>query len=393
MNSAPLARILIVDDEAAQMRALCDTLRDGGGYETCGYSDAAAALAALREARFDLLLTDLMMPGMDGIELLREAQKTDPNLLGIIMTGQGTIATAVEAMQTGAFDYILKPFKLSVILPVLARALAMRQLQLENRALQEALRRHAAELEAVNRELEAFSYSVSHDLRAPLRAVDGYARMLEEDCAAQLGDEGRRQLAAVRTHAARMEDLIRDLLEFSRSGRQPMRAARVDMAALVSEVTAELSPAYPIARIDIAALPQAFGDAALLRQVWVNLIGNALKYASKKTQPCIRIHSMVNGAETEYRVSDNGAGFDPRYADRLFGVFQRLHGADEFPGTGVGLALVQRIVARHCGRVWADGKPGEGACFGFALPAKETGCAQDFIAPEAQMIQRAPPWP
>ena len=377
MSSAPLARILIVDDEAAQMRALCDTLRDQG-YDPEGFTAGEDALKALRERQFDLLLTDLMMPGMDGITLLRAAQKTDPHLLGIIMTGQGSIATAVEAMQTGAFDYILKPFKLSVILPVLARALAMRKLQLENSALQEALRRHTAELEAANKELEAFSYSVSHDLSAPLRAVDGYARMLEEDCAEGLGDEGRRLLAKVRANATRMGNLIDDLLEFSRSGRQPMRAASVDMAALVREVAAELSPAYPAARIEISALPQALGDAALLRQVWANLIGNALKYASKKSEPCIAIHSIANGAEVEYRVSDNGAGFDPRYADRLFGVFQRLHRADEFPGTGVGLALVQRIVLRHGGRVWADGKPGEGACFGFALSAKQTGHVQDF---------------
>jgi two-component system sensor histidine kinase/response regulator len=367
----PAPRILIVDDEASHMKALCDTLREGGGYETAGFTDAYAALAAMQETPFDLLLSDLMMPGMDGITLLREARKADPSLPGIIMTGQGTIATAVEAMKTGAFDYILKPFKLSLILPVLARALAMRKLQLENIALQEELRRRAAELEATNKELEAFSYSVSHDLRAPLRAVDGYARMLEEDCAASLGDEGRRLLAVVRTQAVRMGELIDDLLAFSRTGRQRLQAAPVDMEALARDAAAELSGAYPAASIEFLGLPQASCDRALLKQVWLNLVGNALKYSGKRPSPRIEIGGRMSGTEAEYWVSDNGTGFDPRHADRLFGVFQRLHSPDDFPGTGVGLALVQRIVLRHGGRVWAEGKPGEGASFGFALPAKK----------------------
>ena len=371
MNSAPLARILIVDDDAAQMRALCDTLRDSGGYEAVGFSDGRAALAALRESHFDLLLSDLMMPGMDGITLLREAQEADPGLLRIIMTGEGTISTAVEAMKSGAFDYILKPFKLSVILPVLSRALAVRQLRLDNIALQEGLRNRTSELEAANRELESFSYSVSHDLRAPLRAVDGFASMLEEKHAAALDVEGRRLLGVIRAGTNKMGRLIDDLLAFSRLGRKPLASSEIDMKRLVEEALKELQldPERP-ARIALGALPPAYGDAALVKQVWINLLSNAVKFTSKRERPFIEVSGANSGTEHIYCVKDNGAGFDMRYYGKLFGVFQRLHSAQEFPGTGAGLAIVQRLVAKHGGRVWAEGKVNEGAAFYFSLPQR-----------------------
>jgi signal transduction histidine kinase len=224
-----------------------------------------------------------------------------------------------------------------------------------------------AELEVSNNELESFSYSVSHDLRAPLRAVDGYARMLEEDHAARLDDEGKRLLSVVRAASTRMGLLIDDLLAFSRLGRQQPARRTLDMTALAREVIAELNAAG-LARISLSALPQAAADAALLKQVWSNLISNALKYSGKRPDASVEIGGRQAPGENVYWVRDNGVGFDMRYVDKLFAVFQRLHRAEEFPGTGVGLAIVQRVVARHGGRVWAESKPGEGACFYFALP-------------------------
>ena len=238
------------------------------------------------------------------------------------------------------------------------------------RALNADLAARARQLEDMNKELESFSYSVSHDLRAPLRAVDGYARMIEEDYAERLDGEGRRLLGVVRASSGRMGRLIDDLLAFSRLGRQAMARAKVDMAALVDEVIAEMRERFPGTQIEIGALPDAEGDGALLKQVWTNLIGNALKYSAKAPAPRVCIRAEDGEDENVYWVEDNGAGFDMRYRDKLFGVFQRLHRADEFEGTGVGLAIVQRIVARHGGRVDAEATPGRGAMFSFALPKR-----------------------
>jgi signal transduction histidine kinase len=226
-----------------------------------------------------------------------------------------------------------------------------------------------AELQAANKELESFSYSVSHDLRSPLRAIDGYSLMLAQDHASRLDTEGQRLLGVVRGEAARMGQLIDDLLAFSRLGRQTLAAAELDMTALVRKVVGELGVQYPGAQVDLDALPPAHGDRALLTQVWINLVGNALKYSSKSAAPRVSISGSARDGKIEYLVADNGAGFDMRYADKLFAVFQRLHRVDEFPGTGVGLAIVQRVVARHGGRVWAEGKVDAGARFGFTLPA------------------------
>jgi PAS domain S-box-containing protein len=233
-------------------------------------------------------------------------------------------------------------------------------------------RKHAeAAVRELNKELESFSYSISHDLRAPLRAVDGYARMLEEDYGERLDDEARRLLATVRGNAAQMARLIDDLLAFSRLGRKPIAAAPVDMSALAREAAAELAAEHPRALTVVGELPPAHGDRALLKQVWANLIGNALKYSAKGAAPRVEIGGRVDGKRNEYWVRDNGVGFDMRYAAKLFGVFQRLHRAEEFTGTGVGLAIVQRVIARHGGAVRAEAKLNEGACFSFTLPTEE----------------------
>ena len=226
------------------------------------------------------------------------------------------------------------------------------------------------ELIAVNQELKSFSYSVSHDLRTPLRAIDGYSLMLEEDYAERLDEEGRRLLAVVRDESQRMGQLIDDLLAFSRLGRQEMKSMEFDMGALVDEVITSLQQSSEPRPIDIKrqSLPATRGDRVLMRQVWVNLISNAIKYSGTRERPLIEIGGHDENESRVFYVKDNGVGFDMKYYDKLFGVFQRLHGAEEFPGTGVGLAIVQRIVARHGGRAWAQSTLNEGATFMFSMP-------------------------
>lgn len=236
-----------------------------------------------------------------------------------------------------------------------------------NRELTTSLQAQAAQLAGTNRELESFSYSVSHDLRAPLRHIHGYAQMLEEDAAEVLAEEPRRYLSQIRSSARQMGMLIDDLLSLSRLGRRQMSVEPLDMVAVVRTALADLDA--PAAAIEVQALPMARGDAALLKQAWVNLLSNAIKYSAPRGAAA-RI--VVQGHEDDdgivYQVTDNGVGFDQRYADKLFTVFQRLHSAEEFEGTGIGLAIVHRIITRHGGTVHAEGTAGRGATFGFRLP-------------------------
>ena len=231
------------------------------------------------------------------------------------------------------------------------------------------LARQVTELAAVNKELETFSYSVSHDLRAPLRAIDGFSQALETDYAASLDPEAIRYLSRIRSNVRRMGLLIDDLLRFSRLSRKELETQEVDMASLVRNVLDDLARSRQHPRIRMNELPPARGDIDLLRQVWINLIDNAIKYSGKRSKPRVDISGHRNGHEITYTVRDNGVGFDMAYADKLFGVFQRLHRQDEFEGTGVGLAIVQRVIHRHGGRIWAEAAPDGGATFHFTLPA------------------------
>jgi PAS domain S-box-containing protein len=267
-------------------------------------------------------------------------------------------------------------FLLGISVDVTAHKLAEQAI----RELNAELRDKAAQLEVTNKELESFSYSVSHDLRAPLRAIDGFAQMMQEDYQERLDAEGKRYLSVIRQNSTRMGALIDDLLEFSRLGRQPVALGEVNVDALVREVVEEVLNSEPRAergaaaaapQIEVGPLPPAHGDRGLLRQVWTNLIANAVKYSGKVQRPFIQVSGSEVGAENHYSVRDNGVGFNMQYAEQLFRVFQRLHRADEFGGTGVGLAIVHRIVTRHGGRVWAEGVVDNGAMFSFSLPKGE----------------------
>lgn len=279
-----------------------------------------------------------------------------------------------------AYGLILVLCGLAVYLVL--RTLAQRRQAEENRRQKAELERLVAErtaqLQAANKELESFSYSVSHDLRSPLRAIDGFSRILEEDYRGRLDEEGRRILKVIRDGSQKMGQLIDDLLAFSRLGQQSVSAAEIEMDSLAQEAFSELAPREKPAEFVVKPMPPAWGDRSLIRQVWVNLVGNGIKFTGHREKPVIEAGGYSNGSENCYYVKDNGAGFDMRYYDKLFGVFRRLHTTEEFPGTGVGLAIVQRIVTRHGGRVWAEGKLNEGATFYFALPLYRHASAVNF---------------
>ncbi len=252
---------------------------------------------------------------------------------------------------------------------------SVRQAEQEMRTLKDELEvrvsQRTSQLEAANEELEAFSYSVSHDLRVPLRAIDGFSHILLEDYAGKLDEEGTRMLKVVRDNTCRMGQLIDDMLRFSRTGRLELNFVQIDMDRLAREVADELKPASANSRLqlEIAQLPPVRGDRAMLHQVFVNLLSNAIKFSQHRAIPRVVVGGSIQGDEAVYYVRDNGAGFDMQYSGKLFGVFQRLHRVEEFDGTGLGLAIVKRIITRHGGRVWAEGKVNFGATLYFALPA------------------------
>jgi signal transduction histidine kinase len=251
---------------------------------------------------------------------------------------------------------------------------------------EQALRERTVQLETVNKELESFSYSVSHDLRVPLRAVDGFSHMLETRHGERLDGDAKRLIGIVRSNTQKMARLIDDILAFSRMGRKELVREEFDMTALARAAAEELAPmrAGRDLRLRIGELPRAQGDPAMLRQVWTNLIGNAFKFTRPKPCATVEIGSYRDGDEDVYFVKDDGAGFDMEYAHKLFGVFQRLHAVDEFDGTGIGLAIVKRIVTRHGGRVWAEGKVNSGATIYFALPTARAGGARHNSAARTQ---------
>jgi signal transduction histidine kinase len=247
------------------------------------------------------------------------------------------------------------------------------QVRDSQRALEQRVQERTLQLEVANKELESFSYSVSHDLRAPLRAIDGFSRILKEDYAEPLPQEAQRYLELIRSNAKQMGRLVDDLLNFSRLGRLPLQKQSVRPADLARQVLDELQSEQQGRKLNISIgeLPAVQADPSLLKQVYVNLLSNALKYTRVRDEADIEVGAIGangNGSETVYYVRDNGAGFDMQYSNKLFGVFQRLHRAEEFEGTGVGLAIVQRIIQRHGGHVWAEAEVNKGATFSFTLP-------------------------
>jgi two-component system sensor histidine kinase/response regulator len=378
-----VARVLIVDDEADLLSALCHIL-EARDYSIAAADSGAKALDMLRVAarddatRFDVLITDLMMPLMDGLTLIREAQAIDRDLVSIVMTGHGTIDTAVQAMKGGALDYMLKPFNLNIALPVLSRALAVRKLRRENATLLDELSKRAAELEernaqlqAANNDLDAYNSWVSHDIRGHLNRIIGFSQLLIDGKAGPLAEKQNEYLGYIGTGGQRILQLTDDLLRFARLGQQPVMKESVDVTTLVREAFAELQGTMHASAVElnVGALPAAFADPSLLRQVFTNLLSNALKFSRGAANPLVTVRGEVSTATCRYWVCDNGAGFDMAHADRLFGMFTRLQGSEQVEGSGIGLSIVRRIIERHGGRISAAATPGAGARFTFTLPA------------------------
>jgi DNA-binding response OmpR family regulator len=389
------ARILAIDDSPTYLLSLAAALTSEG-YEVIMAAGGQEGLEQIRREAFDCVMVDLVMPDMDGIEVCRhinEMERTVSHSMTVIMlTACETREDMTRGLEAGADDFVGKSSDMAVLKARIRALLRRKFFQEENRRIREQLLRKeleatearaarelsearallVGELEQKNKELEAFSYSVSHDLRAPLRTIDGFSNALLEDHAMSLDAEGQDYLRRVRSAAQRMGELIDDLLHLSQVGRASLRRGQVDLSALAHAAITELQERTPERQVQvlIGDRVEADADRGLLQVVLENLLGNAWKFTATTTGPIIEFGVAMRDGVPTYFVRDNGAGFDMTYVERLFSPFQRLHSDKEFSGTGIGLATVHRIVERHGGRVWAEGEVNKGATFLWTLPLR-----------------------
>jgi DNA-binding response OmpR family regulator len=386
-------KILAVDDSPSFLQDLAAALRSDE-YDVVTARSGEEALELLSVERVDCILLDLMMPGIGGHETCRriKASPAARDIPLVLLTALDDQDAMLAGLAMGADDYITKSSELEVVRARVRAQLRRKQFEDENRRIREELLRKeleaqtarsarevaearaslVEELERKNRELEAFSYSVSHDLRTPLRGIDGFSHALLADYGDVLDDRGKDYLNRVRKAAQRMGELIDDMLALARVSRAEINAERVDLGAIARGIAEDLAAKDPERACELVVADPliAVGDRRLLRVLLENLLGNAWKFTAKAPAARIEIGSRPDGAgDTVYFVRDNGAGFNMDYAAKLFRPFQRLHAEADFPGTGIGLATVHRIIERHGGRVWAEGAVGEGATISFTLPA------------------------
>lgn len=311
-------------------------------------------------------------PGIENTNIFKVIKRCMENRVSEILENEFVF----EDSSKGWFQLSVQPIPEGVFvlsLDISERKHAEKEILKLNTELERRVRERTKQLEDINKELEAFTYSVSHDLRSPLRAIDGFSKIILEDYSNSLDAEGMRLLSIIRNNTLHMDHLITDLLSLSRVTRSELKLAPIDMNKMVNNVFNVILPGEQEKKYNIIIkdLPGCCGDASLLQQVWSNLISNAVKYSSPKENSTIEVNYITNKEDIIYYIKDNGVGFNPDYVHKLFGVFQRLHSASEFEGTGVGLAIVERIIHRHNGKVWGEGKINEGAVFYFSLPKKE----------------------
>jgi len=385
MSNTPV-NILLVDDEARNLDAL-ESILESPEHRLVRAQNADEALRALVKDTFALLVLDVNMPDMSGLELaqlIKQRKKTRRVPIIFLTAYYREDEHIVQGYGAGAVDYLSKPCnpevlrsKVAVFVDLFRKTIALeaevevrRLIERRVRELNELLSKRVTELGAANAELETFSYSVSHDLRAPLRQVSGFVGSLKKAAGDDLPPQAAEYLPLIQDAVIRMGRLIDDLLEFSRVGRTELIEEHVNQLALVEQARQMLQPGADGRTIEwqIQPLPEVRGDPAMLRQVWATLLDNALKFTRPRATARIEVGFRSEPGERVFYVRDNGVGFDPQYTDKLFGVFQRLHGRNEFEGTGIGLASVRRIITRHGGRAWAEGAPDAGATIYFTLP-------------------------
>lgn len=366
--------ILVADDNGDMRDHLARLL--GAHWTVVLAADGAEALERVQTARPDLVVTDLSMPHVDGLELIRRL-RSDPataTLPVIVLSARAGTDDVLSGIDTGADEYLVKPFSARELLARVRTQLLLRQERTRaERAANELAESRARLLEDVRRknaELEAFAWSASHDLRAPLRAIDGFAQALVEDCAANLSPDGEAHLGRIRAAAQRMGRILDGLLSLSRVERASFKPAPVDVTRVVTTLGRSLLHAAPDAGVELVVHPGmvAHADRAMLEILYENLMGNAWKFSRGRPAPRVEVGVDERDGEWRWFVRDNGVGFDPTYVDRLFRPFSRLHREAEFPGTGIGLATVKRVVERHGGRAWAEGVPGVGTTIWWTLP-------------------------
>lgn len=372
MTDAQLPQILVVDDRQENLFAMQKLLKPLE-IEVFVADSGDEALGLALEHEFFAAILDVQMAGMDGYELaefLRGHNATSTLPIIFVSAAFSDEYHHRKAYEAGAVDFISKPFVPEILLSKIKVFLDLYEQRRTLQTTVSELNKANTQLALVNRELDTFSYSISHDLRAPLRAVTGFSHMLSDSLGNDISPEARRYLETIQANVHQMDDLINGLLQFSRLAFEPLSNRTVNMHELVEHVLTDLGSNQPNdhAKIQLDQnLPPAWGDPFLIRQAITNLLHNAFKYSRKTDQPLIEIGFRQNGNQVIYFIRDNGVGFNMEYADKLFGVFQRLHSADEFEGIGVGLANVRRIIIRHGGAIWAEAAPGQGATFYFTL--------------------------